>query len=133
MKKVYEISVKREFSAAHRLTDYNGKCENLHGHNWIVEAYVLTNKLDSHGMVLDFHDLKKLLDSVIEHFDHTCLNECEEFKHMNPTSEHIAQVIFDKLSDKIEKDGISVSKVSVWETIDNCATIHGLSLIRNAH
>ena len=127
MKKHYKISVKREFSAAHRLTEYDGKCEQLHGHNWTVEVQVASDTLDFQGMVMDFHDLKECLDRILEPFDHAYLNECACFQKKNPTSEHIAEYIFDMLALDLQGTDVSVCSVSVWETRDNCAIVKGSS------
>ena len=51
---MYEVRVESEFAAAHFLSDYNGKCENLHGHNYRVRAFVKGFALAEGGMLLDF-------------------------------------------------------------------------------
>ena len=58
---MYEILVKGDFSSAHNLRGYKGKCEELHGHNWKVELAAGSDNLDKIGMVLDFKFLKKKL------------------------------------------------------------------------
>ncbi len=115
---MYEISVKLDFSAAHHLREYCGKCENPHGHNWKVEATVSDKSLDSIGILVDFRVLKKRLRSILEGLDHTDLNNLEHFKKNNPTSENIAKFIFESL----KTGGITPSKVSVWESEAACAT-----------
>ena len=55
---MYEVMVKLTFSAAHRVEDYPGNCERLHGHNWVVEVFARTEQLDGLGMVVDFRKLK---------------------------------------------------------------------------
>ena len=118
---MYEIKVKTEFSAAHKLRNYQGKCENLHGHNWKVEACVRSEVLNETGMVLDFTKLKSGLKKVITTLDHSYLNNLAYFKKVNPTSENIAKFIFDKL----KKAGMPPSKISVWESESSCATYYG--------
>ena len=56
---MYHVSIQTHFSAAHHLRNYNGHCENLHGHNWKVEVTVSSEQLDEAGMALDFTILKK--------------------------------------------------------------------------
>ena len=57
---MYEIKKRVEISAAHRLTlDYESKCTNLHGHNWVIEVYLRSETLDKNGMVMDFMKIKK--------------------------------------------------------------------------
>ncbi|MBI4699265.1 MAG: 6-carboxytetrahydropterin synthase, partial [Nitrospirae bacterium] len=62
---MYELIVDQQFSAAHQLRGYKGKCERLHGHNWRVQVSVSSERLNDIGLVIDFHDLKKMLSEVI--------------------------------------------------------------------
>lgn len=117
---MHELSVSLEFSAAHNLRGYRGKCEELHGHNWKVEAAVKGQTLDNIGMLVDFSDLKKVLKDVLAGLDHAYLNETEPFKKINPTSENIAAWIYGRLKKKFPKK-VSLSYVKVWETEKNCA------------
>lgn len=119
---MYELTVESSFSAAHRLRDYRGKCENLHGHNWRVEVTIASNQLDNKGMVIDFRKIKEKLGGVLDKLDHTYLNELSEFKKINPTSENIAGYIYSRLKKLIRGKKIIVKKVSVWETRDCSAT-----------
>jgi 6-pyruvoyltetrahydropterin/6-carboxytetrahydropterin synthase len=115
---MYEVVVKSNFSSAHKLREYKGKCENLHGHNWLVEAAVSSKTLNKNGLLVDFRILKNRLKDILDELDHTNLNELPNFKKKNPTSENIAKFIFDRL----KKDGISPQRVSVWESDTSCAT-----------
>lgn len=118
---MYEVVVKADFSSAHRLREYKGKCENLHGHNWIVEMAVSSKTLNKNGLLIDFRILKSKLSEILDDLDHKNLNDLEPFKKKNPTSENIARFIFDKL----KKNGISPYRVSVWESDTSCATYFG--------
>lgn len=118
---MYEVVVKSSFSAAHKLRDYTGKCENLHGHNWTVEAAVSSKTLDKRGLLIDFRILRERLKNILDRLDHTYLNQLPFFKKKNPTSENIARFIFDML----KKDGITPHRVSVWESDTSCATYYG--------
>jgi 6-pyruvoyltetrahydropterin/6-carboxytetrahydropterin synthase len=115
---MYEIKIKSSFSAAHNLRNYRGKCENLHGHNWNIEAVFAYNSLDADGMAVDFKDAKALLKSVLEKFDHSYLNETIAFKKVNPTSENMAKFVYDG----IKKENKHIAFVSVWENESSCAT-----------
>ena len=108
---MYKLNVKAEFSSAHNLRGYHGKCEELHGHNWKVEVTAASKKLDKIGMVMDFKKIKEALKSVIEPLDHKYLNNLAHFKKINPTSENIAKFIYDNLKLKIP----FLSSVTVWE------------------
>ena len=81
---MYELIVESEFSAAHRLREYRGACEKLHGHNYRVEMVVASEKLDALGMVADFRELKRLLQEAAERYDHAFLNELAEFREAEP-------------------------------------------------
>lgn len=119
---MYKVKVISDFSAAHMLRDYKGKCENLHGHNWKVEVSVSSKKLDRLGMVIDFKELKRGLNSVLEELDHKNLNDLPYFKKVNPTSENIAKYIYDKMEDHRPLTIDHCLKVTVWESDTACAT-----------
>jgi len=108
---MYSLKVQGVFSSAHNLRGYKGKCEDLHGHNWIVEIVIKSAKLDTIGMVLDFKYLKKKLGLVLEEMDHRYLNKLVYFKKNNPTSENIAKYIYKKLIKQVPL----LSSVTVWE------------------
>jgi len=115
---MYSIKVEGNFSSAHNLRGYKGKCEDLHGHNWKVEAVVCSNKLDKIGMVMDFKLIKKALADILEKLDHKYLNKIGYFKKVNPTSENIARYIYDKLKPRIAQ----LVSVTVWENPTSLAT-----------
>ncbi len=120
---MYEIRVSSSFAAAHQLRNYGGKCERLHGHNWKVEVYVMAGEVNQVGLAIDFHDVKKALGDVLEKFDHQNLNELAEFGQDNPSSENVARLIHGWLSDLLcSPHGVTVGKVSVWESDACCAS-----------
>ena len=109
---MYHARVEAEFSAAHFLSHYQGKCEKLHGHNYRVRLWVRGEKLDEGGMLADFSLLKKILMEVITPLDHTNLNDMEIFKN-DPSAERIAKFIFDKAKEKMVPG--SLGAVDVFE------------------
>lgn len=119
---MYLLKIITRFAAAHKLRGYEGKCENLHGHNWKVEVSVLSNKLNEIGLVLDFREIKGVANKVIQELDHNCLNEIQFFSNINPSSENIAKYIFDRLSGEFGKKGVRLAKVTVWESEDASAS-----------
>lgn len=119
---MFEISVKASFSGAHRLRGYRGKCEELHGHNWDVEVYIGTDKLSKTGLALDFKLLKQKLNDVLARLDHCDLNKLVYFKNANPSAENIARYIYINLNKSLKIKEVKLTRVSVWETKDSCAT-----------
>ena len=108
------MAIKGEFSSAHYLRGYKGKCKNLHGHNWKVEIIIIADELDEIGMVADFGFLKSKMNGILEITDHVCLNDLEYFEEINPTSENIAKYLFDEYVKVIKP--FKVKSVQVWES-----------------
>jgi 6-pyruvoyltetrahydropterin/6-carboxytetrahydropterin synthase len=119
---VYELTVQRHFSAAHALREYEGACSRLHGHNYQVEVVVARHSLDELGMAMDFGELKRICDEVIEGLDHRLLNDLEPFVQQNATSERIAEHIFHEIGMRLQKTSVVLSQVRVWETPTSAAT-----------
>lgn len=119
---MYELSIETNFSAAHQLRGYGGKCERLHGHNWRVNVYVTAEKLNEIGLAIDFHELKKIAEEIISPLDHSCLNDLFPFTEINPSSENIAKWIYDNIKKKISGRNIQISMVTVWESETTSAT-----------
>jgi 6-pyruvoyltetrahydropterin/6-carboxytetrahydropterin synthase len=115
---MYSIKVEASFSSAHNLREYKGKCEELHGHNWKIEAVAAGEKTGKAGMLLDFKYLKKELNAVLEKLDHKYLNKLPYFKKFNPTSENIAKYIYDSLKRRVA----NIKSVTVWENSTSSAT-----------
>ena len=105
---MYYVSKKMEIAGAHKLSlSYASKCENLHGHNWIITVYCKARSLNKDGMVCDFKDIKDMVHGVL---DHGCLNEILPF---NPTAENIAKWVCEQVPE--------CYKVSVQESEGNIA------------
>jgi len=86
----FEITVSREFCAAHQLRLYDGSLEPLHGHNWHQRVTVATDNLDVIGTVMDFHELARLVDEIIRPMNNRNLNELPAFQSTNPSAENVA-------------------------------------------
>jgi 6-pyruvoyltetrahydropterin/6-carboxytetrahydropterin synthase len=121
---MFDLTVESQFSAAHQLRGYKGKCEALHGHNWRVQVTVSSEKLDDIGMVLDFHELKSITNEVLASLDHSFLNDVFPFTEINPSSENMAKWIFESIRKKILKKNCTISSVTVWENETSSATYY---------
>lgn len=119
---MYEVAIRTRFAAAHRLNNYGGKCEALHGHNWVVEVGVEGSTLDAAGLLMDFKVLKGLVHEVVEELDHTLLNDHAHFSTQNPSSERIARYLHDRVKATLPDPALRVSFVRVWESEDSAAT-----------
>jgi len=114
---MYQVFIKTHFSSAHFLRNYPGNCEKLHGHNWDVEVAVVAHGLDEIDVAIDFRDLKKIVNSVVERLDHKNLNELPEFASRNPSSERLAQFIYKEVKKGLEAfPQVNPHSVKVCET-----------------
>ena len=119
----FDITATRHFSAAHQLRLYDGMTEPLHGHNWVVRVTVSAEKLDAIGVVMDFHELERLLDAVVAPMHNTHLNDLPLFKATNPSTENVALHIGRELR---LPPGVRLLAVEVWETQQNSAVYRPL-------
>ena len=135
---MYELKTEAAFDSAHFLTDYYGKCENLHGHRWRVVVYLRQEQLQTEGtmkdMVLDFTAFTRIVRAQAEAMDHMFLVEegslgpatvaaleGEGFSLLmlpfRTTSENLARYFAEKLIEQ----GLDISRVEMYETPNNCA------------
>ncbi len=121
---MYYLQVESDFASAHQLREYQGKCENLHGHNWRVLLKVKSRQLDASGMALDFGILKKILKECLERLDHKFLNETPPFDKVNPTSENLARHLFEEIG-ALLPGSVAVHELTVWESEKCAATYNG--------
>ena len=119
---MYRLRIYTHFAAAHNLINYEGDCENLHGHNWKVEVVVATENLDKAGLGLDFKILKAKTNAILDTLDHKYLNDLEPFKTISPSSEHIARYLYDELCESFKDEDVEVDLVNVWESDNACAS-----------
>lgn len=129
MKKYWLLTVRDEFSAAHALRHYEGKCENPHGHNFAVEIVVKGDAPDvKTGMLLDFKILKGELKRILDSLDHRMLNDTPPFDDINPSSENLAREIWLQLdnflahSQAVRQGNVTLRSVTVSEKSTQSAT-----------
>lgn len=119
---MFDVEIRRTFSAAHQLRGYDGDCRNLHGHNYNVIAVVRTDTLNEIGIALDFKRLKAALDSILAGYDHKNLSELPEYAEVNPTSEIMAMHIYQRLSGLLNDDAVKVRSIRVEESANSAVT-----------
>lgn len=114
----FAIRTVRTFSAAHQLRLYDGSLEPLHGHNWRAEVTVSAPALDAIGVIMDFHELERLVDEIILPMHNRHLNDLPSFAELNPSAENVALHLARSLR---LPAGIKLERVEVWETEENSA------------
>jgi 6-pyruvoyltetrahydropterin/6-carboxytetrahydropterin synthase len=124
---MYHTRVEEEFSAAHFLSHYNGKCEKLHGHNYRVRIWICGEKLNKGGMLVDFSLLKKKLREVLAVLDHSNLNDMEIF-NSDPSAERIAKFIFDEIQKKLPDEGLDKAHLWAVDVYENSRSMARYSL-----
>jgi 6-pyruvoyltetrahydropterin/6-carboxytetrahydropterin synthase len=114
---MYVVSVQAHYDSAHFLRNYKGKCENLHGHRYVVEVALQSEELNEAGLAYDFVDVKKHLRDLADWLDHRNINELPPFDEIEPSAENQARFFFDQLKDRLPgdmKDALLYTRV--WET-----------------
>lgn len=114
----FEVTTARSFAAAHQLKLYDGSLEPLHGHNWRVKVTVGADRLDAIGVVMDFHELERLVDTILAPLHNSHLNDTMEFATLNPSAENVAYHVGRRLL--LPSPAVLLS-VEVWETDTNSA------------
>lgn len=112
---MYEVKVETQFSAAHQLKGYDGKFENLHGHNWTAIVVAEAEALDSIGVGIDFVKLKEKTEKILALLDYKNINEIPPFDDQNPSAENIARWAFKQLKEEINAKGVRMKRVEIHE------------------
>lgn len=136
---MYYLKSEQSFDSAHFLTNYQGKCKNIHGHRWRVVIKVMSETLSTEeelkGMVVDFSKLKEDLKTEVDFFDHALIIEKGSLKHktydalleegffivevdFRPTAEHFAKYFYERICEK----GYQVKSATIYETPTNYAS-----------
>ena len=118
----FEVMIERNFSSAHQLRGYKGKCENLHGHNYKIEIYARGEELNNIGLLIDFGDLKTVADEIVKYLDHRNINELEPFVELQPSAENLAKYILERVGAKVTDERVQIYKVRCFETPTSVAT-----------
>lgn len=121
------------FAAAHAIRGHTRGCQNLHGHNYRLRVHLAAERLDPLGMVLDFADLKAIVQEILAPFDHHVINEVPPFDERNTTAELLSAYFFAEVESRLggfalgsESDSaadrrVRVIRIEVWENDSSCA------------
>lgn len=122
---MYRLQVIQHIESAHWIVDHPGKCKNVHGHRWNVEAVLEGSKLDHMNMIADFSEVKACMSVVLGPLDHTILNQAID--EVNMTAEVLSKHIYKELEKVIEdrmphlkRRGVKLARVTVWESPECC-------------
>jgi 6-pyruvoyltetrahydropterin/6-carboxytetrahydropterin synthase len=133
---MYSVTKIFRVPIGHRLSKHKGLCQNIHGHNFKIEVKVSCHHLDRNDMVIDFSDLKRIVNKILEEFDHSLMLNSNDvypavFKTVylqeegaDPTAERLAQHLYEEISErvkKITKLSVGVDRKRVWENDDSYA------------
>lgn len=126
---MYTIFKDFSFSAAHAIRGHTRGCQNLHGHNYRVRVHLRASRLDELGMVLDFADLKQMMQEIVGPFDHQVINDIPPFDQRNTTAELLSEYVYEEVARRLTglepgqpgEPRVRVAKVEVWETETSCA------------
>lgn len=134
---MYKVFKRFKLPIGHRLSKHKGRCFNFHGHNFVIEIQLSTPELNRDDMVIDFHDLKKFVNMVIDKFDHAVVlnpndkKNIEFFKEAgyriefisngdhDPTAEVFSRYLYSEFTNTFSVH--TVDFVRVWESDDSMA------------
>lgn len=117
---MFEVTVAQRFNASHAIRTADGEFEPNHVHEWKVVVTVIGRDMDASGCVVDFALIQKYLRSITSTWDGKNLNELGMFLDIPPSTEYLAKCIFDQLQSILAEEGVTLKRVTVWET-ENCS------------
>lgn len=115
MNTAFTLCVESHFVAAMAITSISGPCSQLHGHTYQVKVLVGGETLDAHGMLIDHHAVRAMLQRIIEPLDHQYLNDLPMFSAISPSAENIARHIFHTMEAALSEHSVNVQEVHIAE------------------
>ena len=113
---MYTIFLETSFTAQHQLTFSDGKREPLHRHEWKVCVAVSAEKLNEEDLVMDFEELKLLLESTLQDFRNRRLETNPLFEQRNASAENVAAILYQQieptLADTVRLDYVEVTEAT---------------------
>jgi 6-pyruvoyltetrahydropterin/6-carboxytetrahydropterin synthase len=117
---MFEVTVEAGFSSGHYLRNYQGKCENPHGHNYKVFVTLVGEELDEAGLLLDFKLLKEVMRPLVDRLDHQMINDLEPFNaELNPSAENLARYFYQGTSRQLHemtRGRVRIKDCTLYET-----------------
>lgn len=113
---MYTVAVQRDFIANHYLIGGDwGKENELHAHHYRVEVQLYGDKLDRHGYLVDIVDIEANLNTLVEYYRDSVLNNLPEFHGLNPSIEHFARILCQSFVQKIKAKELTAVHLKIWE------------------
>lgn len=148
---MHTITKQYRTETGHRLVDYDGKCSHFHGHSYLWEVTVTADKLTDNGMIIDFKDLKSVMEQVLEPLDHCMILSDDDLDGkdimgisttngekprvilltVNPTAENMAMIFGDQIATCLI-DKCQLMRVKLWETTTSFAIYNPPYIIAEA-
>ncbi len=117
---MYTVAVTKDFIANHFLIGGDWGAENYpHAHHYVLEVSIESETLDQHGYLVDIVEIEAALNSVVDYFRDSLLNDKPEFAGLNPSIEHFSRILSEKLLQGIHPPGQGALTVKLWEN-DSC-------------
>ncbi len=114
---MYLVNVEAHYDSAHFLRHYQGKCERLHGHHYVVHVALASETLNESGIAFDFVEIKRHLRAMADELDHQNLNDLPPFLEIEPSAENQAKYFYDELKRRLPADmAQAIVYARVWET-----------------
>lgn len=120
---MFAVSVEKHFRASHQLVLEDGSKEPAHNHDWTVTATLSSDKLNNMGVVINFRDLKAMLNEAVAELEDSALETIEYFQRNNPSAENVAEYIYEKLHNELP-EGVKLRNIRVIEE-PGCAALFG--------
>ena len=111
---MFAVSVETHFQASHQLALPDGSKEPAHNHNWSVTANVSSDRLNNMGVVMNFQELKAMVNETVAEFENSALETIDYFRRNNPSAENVAKYIYEKLHNKLPK-GVKLRNIRIIE------------------
>ena len=111
---MFAVSVEKHFRASHQLVLEDGTKEPAHNHDWSATATLSSAKLNNMGVVMNFQEIKAMLNEAVAEFENSALETIEYFQRKNPSAENVAEYIYEKLHKKLP-EGVKLRNIRVIE------------------